>query len=139
MKFNTLMSALSVTALMTFSGIAFAEQNGHAEHSNEMHSMEHHDDHTSMDHSHSEDSTSTAAYKAVNDAMHSEMLFDYTGDPDADFIIGMIAHHEGAIEMAKVVLEYGKDPEIRKLAEDIISAQEKEITWMKEWLENNGY
>lgn len=51
---------------------------------------------------------------------------------------GMIAHHQGAIEMAKVELEYGKDETIRKLAEEIIKAQEGEIRMMKEWLAKNG-
>jgi uncharacterized protein (DUF305 family) len=46
----------------------------------------------------------------------------------------MIPHHQGAIDMAKVVLKYGKDPEMKKLAEDIIKAQDTEIAFMKGWL-----
>ena len=45
----------------------------------------------------------------------------------------MIPHHQGAIDMAKVELKYGKDPELKKLAQDIIDAQEKEISFMKDW------
>ena len=40
--------------------------------------------------------------------------------------------------MAKIVLEYGKDPEVRKLAEAVIAAQESEIKWMEDWLAKNG-
>ncbi len=57
-----------------------------------------------------------------------------TGDADIDFVEGMIPHHQGAIDMAKVVLEKGKDPEIKKLAEGIVKAQESEISMMQDWL-----
>jgi uncharacterized protein (DUF305 family) len=49
----------------------------------------------------------------------------------------MIPHHQGAVEMAKVELKYGKDAKLRKLAKDIIAAQEKEIAFMKQWLEQH--
>jgi uncharacterized protein (DUF305 family) len=47
-------------------------------------------------------------------------------------------HHQGAIDMAKVELQYGKNPELRQLASDIVAAQEKEIAQMKAWLGKNG-
>jgi len=81
------------------------------------------------------ESPADAAYMAAMDKMHKDMMaVKSTGNPDADFVRGMIPHHQGAIDMAKVVIQYGKDPEIRKLAEDIVSAQEKEIKQMKDWL-----
>lgn len=78
------------------------------------------------------------AFMEANDRMHAAMMMEYTGNADVDFIKGMIAHHQGAVDMAKIVLEHGKDPEVKKLAEDIIKAQEAEIKWMTDWLAKNG-
>jgi len=94
-----------------------------------------HSGHTAMQ---TADSPSTQAFQAANAKMHGGMDIAFTGDADVDFTRGMIAHHQGAIDMAKVVLEYGKDPEVRRLAEDIINAQEGEIAWMKDWLAKRG-
>ncbi|MCU0905518.1 MAG: DUF305 domain-containing protein [Tabrizicola sp.] len=81
---------------------------------------------------------SSMAFMDANDRMHKGMAIEFTGNADVDFIRGMIPHHQGAVEMAKIVLEHGKDPEVRKLAEAIIAAQEAEIKWMEEWLAANG-
>lgn len=81
---------------------------------------------------------STKAYLAVNNRMHKDMMVEFTGDADIDFMRGMIPHHQGAIDMATVVLEHGKDPQVRKLAEEVIKAQEGEIAMMKTWLAARG-
>jgi uncharacterized protein (DUF305 family) len=79
------------------------------------------------------------AFAASMKTMMNGMNVRPTGNPDADFARMMIPHHQGAIDMAKVELQYGTDPELRQLATDTVAAQEKEITRMKAWLEKNGH
>ena len=74
-------------------------------------------------------------YEAAMKRMHHAMAIELTGDPDADFARAMIPHHQGAIDMARVVLEYGSDAEIRRLAQEVITAQEGEIAILRRWLE----
>ena len=80
------------------------------------------------------DKALAASMKTMMNNMHVKP----TGRPDADFALMMIPHHQGAIDMAKVELQYGADPELRQLAADIVAAQQKEIAQMKAWLEKNG-
>jgi uncharacterized protein (DUF305 family) len=101
-------------------------------------------DHSKMGHgapaaaSTGSDTAATKAFKAANDKMHGGMNIPYSGNADVDFVKGMIPHHQGAVDMAKIVLEHGKDPALKKLAADIIAAQDKEIAFMKSWLAKNG-
>ncbi len=81
---------------------------------------------------------SSQAYAKANAEMHAGMDIEFTGDSDVDFAKGMIAHHEGAVAMAEIQLEYGDDPEMRALAEAIIAAQGPEIAQMKAWLAKQG-
>lgn len=84
-------------------------------------------------------SESIQAFKAADAKMHKAMMATaYTGDADVDFLRGMIPHHQGAVDMATIVLKYGTDAEIRMLAGDIIKAQEKEIRMMNDWLAKHG-
>jgi uncharacterized protein (DUF305 family) len=58
----------------------------------------------------------------------------HSGNPDADFLAMMIPHHEGAVEMARLVLVHGRDPATRRLAEEIIASQTVEIAGMRQRL-----
>lgn len=71
------------------------------------------------------------AYAQANQRMHHAMALLLTGDADQDFLRGMIPHHQGAIDMAQVVLAHGKDARVKKLAREIIAAQQKEIAMMQ--------
>jgi len=69
------------------------------------------------------------------DKMHMAMAaIERSGDADVDFVRLMLPHHEGAIEMAKVELLYGKDSQMRRLAQEIITDQQLEIELMQRWL-----
>ena len=63
--------------------------------------------------------------------MHADMAVVPSGDPDRDFAAMMIPHHQGAIEMAKAELAYGRDPVLRRLAQGIIVEQAQEIEVMR--------
>jgi uncharacterized protein (DUF305 family) len=78
---------------------------------------------------------SSQAFARAMDKMHRDMAIEYSGNADRDFVAGMIPHHQGAIDMARIVLEHGKDEEVRKLAREIIAAQEKEIAQMRAMLQ----
>ncbi len=79
-------------------------------------------------------SPSTRAFQEANEKMHRDMDIRFTGDADRDFAAAMIPHHQGAIDMARIQLRYGKSPEMRKMAEEIIAAQEKEIATLRAFL-----
>lgn len=79
------------------------------------------------------------AYANGMDAMHGEMMAGIADPvPDMAFARGMLPHHRGAVDMAKVQLKYGKDEDMRKLAQQIIDAQQPEIELMQNWIATSG-
>lgn len=122
-------------ALCLFSGLTFAAavMPAHAQQPPAMHGM----DMSGSEHAGSGESTQ--AFKAADDKMMQDMSApEYTGDADKDFVAHMIPHHQGAIEMAQVQLKYGKDPELKRLAQNIIKAQRDEIAFMHRWQAKHG-
>ncbi len=86
-----------------------------------------------------DDSASTRGYKsAMMKTMQGMPMMKFTGDADFDFMNHMRSHHQGAIDMAQVVLANGKDAKVRKLAHGIVKAQKKEIATIDAWLKANG-
>lgn len=78
------------------------------------------------------------AYMDIMNKMHQAMSAGVQAkNADVGFAKGMIPHHEGAIAMAKVELQYGKDAEMKALAQKIVDAQQSEISVMQNWLDKN--
>ena len=78
----------------------------------------------------------TSAMRAYDDAaarMHAGMGAA-DRDPDVAFARGMIPHHRGAVQMALIELRHGRDPELRKLARQVIATQQAEIAMLEGWL-----
>jgi uncharacterized protein (DUF305 family) len=130
---------LSAAAIALIGGLAIAQTMEGMDHSNmggmgDMGMMSH----MSLIPPELANNPSAQAYAAAMDKMMADMMVPYTGDADVDFVRGMIPHHEAAVAMAQIQLEHGKDPEIRKLAEAVIAAQEAEITQLKAWLAARG-
>jgi uncharacterized protein (DUF305 family) len=74
----------------------------------------------------------TAAMMSSMDRMHGAMnQVQVSGDPDRDFVALMIPHHQSAVDMARIYLETGRDPELRRLAEQILASQQAEIQQMQ--------
>jgi uncharacterized protein (DUF305 family) len=68
--------------------------------------------------------------------MHEGMAITPSGDPDVDFARMMIPHHQGAVDMARVELRYGRDERLRRLAQGIIVEQQQEIETMRTVLQS---
>lgn len=130
MKCLRFLNVISVCAGVTLSGASLTV---HAQQSASMPAM-------NMSGSATGDSNpSTQAFKEGGDQMMKNMSAPpYTGDTDKDFVAHMIPHHQGAVSMAEVELKYGKDPAMKRLAKNIIKAQNEEIAYMKSWQAKHG-
>jgi uncharacterized protein (DUF305 family) len=88
------------------------------------------------------DSASEPAWSELTSSvekMHSAMAsVGPCGDSDVEFVRLMLPHHQGAIDMAKTQLLRGKSPEMRRLAQEIITDQHSEIDLMRLWLKKHG-
>ncbi|MDP2310896.1 MAG: DUF305 domain-containing protein [Pseudomonadota bacterium] len=78
-------------------------------------------------------SPAALGYKQGMETMHAAMMKPMTGNADQDFAQMMIAHHQGAIDMARVEIQYGADPALKERAQTIIDEQGKEIDELKQW------
>jgi len=84
-------------------------------------------------------SDATKAYMEAMKKMDGPMMQGVqAADPDIAFVQAMIPHHQGAIDMARGVLQFGKDDEVKVWANEIITAQESEIAKMQEWLKQHA-
>ena len=134
---KTVKTIAAAAALTTVAAVAWAQMN-HGSHGGGM--MMNMDQMQSMMESMMPaegDSESTKDFKQADMGMMQGMAVEYTGNADVDFRLKMIPHHQGAIDMAKVALEHGTDPETKALAEAIIAAKEREIAEMTAWVEKN--
>ena len=119
--------ALSLILMLAAPAAAFAQGASHGGHAG----------HSAAPSSGAE-TPATKAYREANAKMHKDMDIAYTGDADVDFVRGMIPHHQGAIDMAKVALQNTKDEQIRQWATAVIREQEREIAEMRAWLKKKG-
>ena len=71
---------------------------------------------------------------AMMKMMQDMSAMKMTGNADHDFMMSMRSHHQAAIDMAKSVLSHGKDQQVRKLANEIVEAQQKEIAFIDDWM-----
>lgn len=125
MKHRIIALAAAIAVLPTLA-VAQGAHGGHSGHS------------TPAQTTKSPDTPATQGYRQANETMHKNMNIAFSGNADIDFVRGMVPHHQGAIDMAKVALQHAKDEQIRKWAQDVIREQEREIAEMQTWLKSKG-
>jgi uncharacterized protein (DUF305 family) len=76
----------------------------------------------------------TDSMRKMNQGMMGKPM---SGDADRDFATMMMSHHQGAIDMARVELEHGKDPELKAMAQKVIGDQSREVKELQDWLDRH--
>jgi Domain of unknown function (DUF305) len=80
---------------------------------------------------HSDEQSFLSENNAAMNKMMTDMTIKPTGDADRDFVAMMVPHHQGAVDMAKAELKYGHNEQLRRLAQEIVAKQQKEIAVMR--------
>lgn len=140
--------ATSISAALILSACQPMTESNQSAHVEE--STIHTDDMSHSEHDSTDTDTLTDSENVTAESKTSDMLRDYTksmsqmhdemmvgmnyNDPDTAFAKGMLGHHRGAVDMAKIELKYGTDDAMRQLAQDIIRAQQAEIDVLNKWL-----
>ena len=125
MKITTIPAALALAAALLASPV-------HAQSTGGMSGM----DHGAMGGGAMEGGPHAEAMAAMMQSMEG---IEYTGDPDVDFLLAMIPHHQSAVDMARAYLERVDDPEVEAIAQAVIDTQGAEIEVMQAILERLGH
>jgi uncharacterized protein (DUF305 family) len=122
------MISLATTASVAATSFALAEDPARTDHANRAMPIQYVADWPS----HSEEQRFLSENDAAMNKMMVDMTIKPTGDVDRDFVAMMVPHHQGAVDMAKDELKYGHNEQLRRLAQEIVATQQKEITVMQD-------
>jgi hypothetical protein len=120
--------SLATTASVTATSFAFAADPARTDHVRGTPPIQHVADRSD----HSGEQPFLSETGAAMKRMMADMSINPTGDVDRDFVAMMVPHHQGAIDMAKEELKYGRNEQLRRLAQEIVATQGKEITVMRD-------
>jgi hypothetical protein len=121
------MISLATTASVAATSFAFAEDPARTDHVRGAIPIQYVADRPD----HSEEQSFLSENNVAMNKMMANMTIKPTGDADRDFVEMMVPHHQGAVDMAKAELKYGHNAQLRQLAQEIVAAQQKEITVMR--------
>jgi uncharacterized protein (DUF305 family) len=121
------MISLATTASVAATSFALAEDSARTDHVHSALPIQYVADWTN----HSEEQPFLSENDAAMNKMMMNMAIKPTGDVDRDFVAMMVAHHHGAVDMAKAELKYGHNEQLRRLAQEIVTTQQQEIMVMR--------